>query len=849
MKKKYHPKKIEAKWQKKWLENQTFKAIFDPSKKKYYILDMWPYPSGAGLHVGHVAGYTATDIIARFKRQSGYNVLHPMGWDSFGLPAEQFAIRTNTHPAITTKKNIKTYKRQLQSLGFSYDWSREIASTDPNYYKWTQWIFTKLYEKDLAYEAEMSVNFCEALGTVVANEEVEEGKTKEGGYPVVRKTLRQWMLRITAYAEQLIDDLDLVDWPESLKRLQRNWIGKSKGALITFEETQTKKSIEVYTTCPDTLFGATFLVLAPEHTLVETITTQENKKQVDQYRKEASTKSDLERTDLNFIKTGIFTGAFATNPANDKQIPIWISDYVLGHVGTAAVMAVPSHDTRDFEFARKFKLPMQAVVQPEDGFEDEKDMEDLLEGELCFAEDNGIIINSAFKDFSLDGLNRVAAKNAMIAWLEKHKKGKAQVNYKLRDWLFSRQRYWGEPFPILHLADGTKRILELDELPLTPPELSDYKPKETGESPLARVKNWIEIIDPKTGKQAKRESNTMPQWAGSCWYYLRFCDPHNEDKAWDEEIENYWMPVDLYVGGKEHAVLHLLYARFWHKVLYDCGLVKTIEPFQKYRYQGLVMAPAYKKPGGGYVEPEQVIEKQGKFYSKKDNVEVTRLIEKMSKSKLNGITPDEMVEEFGADSVRLYESFIAPFDKEKTWNTDAILGCYRFLHRFWDMALSEKICENASKEALRLGYKLVDDVTKDIEELHFNTAIAKMMEFLNDFTKLDHYPKEVIQWAIQCLAPFAPHIAEELWEELKFPHDLNTHPFPEVNVAYLEEDTIHYIIQVNGRHRGTLELEKDLSQEELEEIIAKKTQIKERYLKDPIKKVIYIRNKLINFVL
>jgi leucyl-tRNA synthetase len=845
MAKKYNPKEIEPEWQKKWQEDQTFKVDYDSKKKKYYVLNMFPYPSGAGLHVGHVSGYTFTDIIARYKRQRGFNVLHPMGWDSFGLPAEQYALRTGIHPVITTKKNIDTYRKQMKALGFSYDWSREFATSDPNYYKWTQWIFTKLYEKGLAYEDQMVVNYCQALGTVVSNEEIENGKTKEGGYPIVRKTLRQWMLKITEYAERLIEDLDLVDWPESLKLLQRNWIGKSNGALIRFTEEHTKEKITIFTVWPDTLFGTTFLVLAPEHPLVQSITTPEQKKSVDDYIKSIESKGDLERTDLNFIKTGVFTGAFAINPVNQEKIPIWIADYVLGHVGTAAVMGVPCHDERDFEFAKKFHLNTKVVLRPED--EHSENLESILKGECCYEEKEGVIINSSSSLLNLNGKNRIQAIKAVVKWLEQTHHGEGKTNYKLRDWLFSRQRYWGEPFPILHFADGTKRILEIDELPLIPPELHDYKPKETGESPLARATHWMEVIDPKTKKMAWRESNTMPQWAGSCWYYLRFCDPHNTDKAWDPIIEDYWMPVDLYMGGKEHAVLHLLYARFWHKVLYDCGLVKTVEPFQKYRYQGVVVAPSYKKKEGGYVEPEEVIEKGEHYFDKEEN-ELTRLIEKMSKSKLNGTAPDDVIDEFGADALRIYVAFMAPFDKEKIWNTDAILGAFRFLNRFWEMVHSDQLSDVSSKKALQLGSKLVDGVTKDIELLHFNTAIAKMMEFLNDFTKLEHYPKEVIGWAIQCLHAFAPHIAAQIWNDLGFKKDLDSTDFPTINPAYLESDEIDYVVQVNGKHRGTLTFAKDCSQQELEEMIASKTQIKEKYLAAPIKKIIFVKNKLINFV-
>ncbi len=574
----YHHRHIEEKWQLIWEEKDLFRAEVDLAKPKFYVLDMFPYPSGAGLHVGHVTGYTATDIISRYMRNKGYNVLHPMGWDSFGLPAEQYAIRTGTHPAVTTEQNINTYRRQLKSLGFSYDWSREIATSDATYYKWTQWIFTKLFEKGLAYEAEMLVNYCPALGTVLANEEVDNGKSKEGGHPIERRPLKQWVLKITAYADRLIQDLDFVDWPESLKKLQVNWIGRSEGAKILFSVEGHTDQITVFTTRHDTIFGTSFLVIAPEHPLVHQVTTAAQKKAVDAYLREVATKSDLQRTDLAKEKTGVWTGAYAINPVNHKKIPIWIADYVLAGYGTGAVMGVPGHDDRDIIFATKYHLPVINVIE------------------------NEIICNSGF----LDGSTIEEAKEKASQWLEKHQAGERCVTYKLRDWLFSRQRYWGEPFPILHFEDGTKRALTLDELPLTPPDLTDYKPSGTGESPLAKVREWVEIVDPKTGRKALRETNTMPQWAGSCWYYLRFCDPHNTEAAWDHKKENYWMPVDLYVGGVEHAVLHLLYARFWHKVLYDCGSVSTLEPFQKLRNQGLLTSRSYRLPTGAYLPTDNV---------------------------------------------------------------------------------------------------------------------------------------------------------------------------------------------------------------------------------------------------
>jgi len=843
-KKKYRHKDIEKKWQKIWEEQKPYTASYDPKKPKYYILDMFPYPSGAGLHVGHVTGYSATDVFTRFKRQLGYNVLHPMGWDSFGLPAEQYAIKTGTHPELTTKKNIDTYRRQLKSLGLSYDWDRELTTSDPDYYKWTQWIFTTLYERGLAYEADMMVNFCPELGTVVANEEMEEGKTKEGGYPIERVPLRQWMLKITAYAERLIEDLELLDWPDFLKKLQLNWIGKSEGAKIFFKEKSTHKMIEVYTTRPDTLFGVTFVVLAPEHPLVEEITTPKQKSQVEAYREQATKKSDLQRTDLNFEKTGVFVGSFAINPINEEKVPIWIADYVLAHVGSGAVMGVPGSDERDFDFARLFSISIKPVVRPE---EETDDLEEILTAEKCYPLP-GVIINSKNEKIDLNDLFYLEAKDKIIAFLEKEKLGSYQIRYKLRDWLFSRQRYWGEPIPIYHFEDGTKRVLDLDELPLTPPKLTDYLPTYDAQSPLVKVKDWIETTDPKTGKKARRESNTMPQWAGSSWYYLRFCDPHNEEEAWSKEAENYWMPVDLYVGGAEHATLHLLYVRFWHKVLFDCNLVKTPEPFLKFRNVGLVTAPSFKRLSGGYVSKEEVEEKEGGYFLKGSDEKLKMQIEKMSKSKLNGITPDEIIEEFGADGLRLYEMFMAPFDKEKLWNTDAILGCYRFLHRFWDMAHSEKVTKEVSKEALKLGYRLVDGVLKDLEKLHLNTAIAKMMEFLNAFLLLPSYPKRVIEWAIQTLFPFAPHISCELWEILGFKEDIHTHPYPDINPAYLEDKEIDYVLQVNGKYRGTMKMAKGLSESELVDQLLH-TDMAKKHITKEVRRVIFVPNKLVNFVL
>ena len=846
---KYDPRSIERKWQRIWKEKKIFKTEIDPSKPKYYILDMFPYPSGAGLHVGHVTGYTGTDILARYKRQRGFNVLHPMGWDSFGLPAEQYAIRTGTHPAKTTQVNIDTYRRQLESLGFSYDWDREIATSDPKYYKWTQWIFTKLFEKNLAYEAEVNVNFCPALGTVLSNEEVENGRSKEGGYPVERRPLKQWILRITAYADRLLADLDLLDWPDHLKKLQVNWIGRSDGAVISFVEESSREPIVVFTTRPDTLFGVTYLVLAPEHPLVDRITSKSQREAVQKYRTQTASKNDLERTDLAKEKTGVWTGAYAIHPISGEKIPIWIADYVLIGYGTGAVMAVPAHDERDFEFAHLFHLTIHCVYDPDLSLAVEgesRDRADYLKGLRCWTKD-GKSINSSHVELSLDGQSMVEAKETIIRYLERHSKGKRTVNYKLRDWLFSRQRYWGEPIPILHFADGTMRSLDLDELPLTPPHLDDFKPASSGQSPLAKVPSWVEIEDSKTGKKALRETNTMPQWAGSCWYYLRFCDPHNDREAWGSKSEKYWLPVDLYVGGVEHAVLHLLYARFWHKVLFDCGLVHSPEPFMTLRNQGLVTARSFKRPGGGYVAPGDAVERNGSFYADDESEPLIVQTEKMSKSKLNGVSPDEIIEEFGADALRLYEMFMGPFDREKIWNTDAVNGCKRFLNRFFDLVHSDKINENPSVAALKLGHRLVNAVTKDIEQMQFNTAIAHMMEFLNDFTPLPTYPRCVLKMAVQVLYPFAPHIAEELWECLGDHQSLTYVPLPNVDPQYLVDSTATYVVQINGKLRGRFDLPKDKSEAELMEFVLAQPEIA-KYLQNGVVKTIFVPNKLLNIV-
>lgn len=796
----YQFKSIEEKWQKYWDENKTFKAPNLSDKPKYYVLDMFPYPSGSGLHVGHPEGYTATDIMARYKRSKGFNVLHPMGWDSFGLPAENYAIKTGTHPDKITKENIKTFKRQLKMLGFSYDWDREVATSDVDYYKWTQWIFTILYNKGLAYEDEISVNWCPELKTVLANEEVVDGKSEVGGHPVVRKPMKQWVLKITEYADRLLEDLDDLDWPENIKELQRNWIGKSEGATVRFEVDQHGDQLEVFTTRPDTLFGATYMVLSPEHELVDKITTDDLKDKIREYREMASRKSDLERTDLNKDKSGVFTGAYALNPVNNKKVPIWIADYVLAGYGTGAIMAVPAHDERDWEFAKKFDLSIIPVLE---GGDVEKE---------AFTGD-GQHINSDF----LDGLNKQDAIDKIISWLEDKKLGQKKTNYKLRDWLFSRQRYWGEPFPLLKYEDGTVRCLEEDELPVALPEVEKYEPSGTGESPLATIDDWLWITDPKTGKKAKRETNTMPQWAGSCWYYLRFIDPQNTEKAWDEKLEKYWMPVDLYVGGVEHAVLHLLYARFWHKVLFDAGLVSTKEPFLKLVNQGMILG--------------------------EDG-------EKMSKSRGNVINPDDIVQNFGADSLRLYEMFMGPLEKVKPWQTNGVKGVSNFLSRcFKFFGNKENITSESEDNAvLKELHKSIKKVGEDIEALRFNTAISQLMILNNTCIKKGSVTKTTAENFTKLLAPFAPHAAEEIWSLLGHSETLAYEDWPKYDPELAKDDLVTIAIQVNGKTRDTLDVAPDIAKEEFL-AQAKELEKVQKYFKGmSIIKEIYVPGRICNFV-
>ena len=800
----YNHKEIEKKWQKYWAKTNTFNTHDDPEKPKFYALDMFPYPSGQGLHVGHPEGYTATDILSRVKRSKGYNVLHPMGWDAFGLPAEQYALDTGNDPAEFTQKNIETFRRQINSLGFSYDWNREVNTTDPEYYKWTQWIFTKLYEKGLAYEAEVAVNWVPELGTVISNEEVIDGKSERGGYDVVRKPMRQWMLKITAYADRLLDDLELVDWPESIKEMQRNWIGRSVGANIEFKVAGTDKSYTVFTTRPDTLFGATYSVLAPELDLVREITTPEQKAAVEAYIEETAKKSDLKRTDLAKEKTGVFTGAYAINPVNGKEIPIWIADYVLSSYGTGAIMAVPAHDERDFEFAQTFGLEILPVIE---GGDVEK---------AAYTED-GTHINSEF----LDGMNKQEAIDKMNEWLEENGVGKKEVSYRLRDWLFSRQRYWGEPIPIIHWEDGTVTAVPEEELPLRLPKTKNIKPSGTGESPLANIEEWVNVVDPVTGKKGRRETNTMPQWAGSSWYYLRYIDPHNKKELADYEKLKRWLPVDIYIGGAEHAVLHLLYARFWHKFLYDIGVVPTKEPFQKLYNQGMILG--------------------------ENN-------EKMSKSRGNVVNPDDVVETYGADTLRMYEMFMGPLDASIAWSENGLEGSRKFLDRVWRLIVDEnnkmrdRITTLNDGKLDKVYHQTVKKVTEDYENLHFNTAISQLMVFINEAYKVDALPYEYIEGFVQLLAPIAPHMGEELWAILGNDGGISYAPWPTYDEAALVEDEVEVVFQVNGKVRAKSNVPRDLGKDELEKAALANEIVQEYIEGKTVRKVIAVPNKLVNIV-
>lgn len=805
----YNHRVIEKKWQKYWDENKTFKTLDDHTKEKFYALDMFPYPSGAGLHVGHPEGYTATDILSRYKRANGYNVLHPMGWDAFGLPAEQYALDTGNDPRDFTKTNIDTFRRQIKELGFSYDWDREVNTTDPNYYKWTQWIFKKLYEKGLAYVDEVPVNWCPALGTVLSNEEVIDGKSERGGHPVERRPMRQWVLKITDYAEKLLADLDILDWPESLKAMQRNWIGKSVGAEIDFKIEGTDKAFTVFTTRADTVFGVSYCVLAPEHRLVEEIVTEGQKSAVEEYLDIVKRKSDLERTDLNKDKTGVFTGAYAINPVNGEKVELWIADYVLASYGTGAVMAVPAHDERDYEFATKFNLPIKAVI------------EDNGEVVVPFFGD-GKHINSDF----INGLNNEEAIAKVIEFLEENKVGRSKVTYKLRDWLFSRQRYWGEPIPIIHWEDGTMTTVPDSELPLLLPETDNIKPSGTGESPLANIEEWLNVVDPETGKKGKRETNTMPQWAGSCWYYLRYIDPHNDEMFADPEKLKYWLPVDVYIGGAEHAVLHLLYARFWHKVLYDLGLVPTREPFQKLFNQGMILAEG----------------KDGRP-------------EKMSKSKGNVVNPDDIIVSHGADTLRVYEMFMGPLDASIAWSENGLDGSRRFLDRVYRLFVDEETgkvndkVQDKDNEELEVSYNFtVKKVSEDIEILGFNTAISQLMVFVNDCYKAEYIPRKYALGFIQLLAPFAPHLAEEMWEIYGNTESISYVPWPTFDESKLVSDTVEIVVQLMGKVKAKLDVKKDLTPAELEQIVLANEEVKELIEGKQVMKVIVVPGRLVNIV-
>lgn len=853
----YNPAEIEPKWQNFWVGNKTFKTPDISDKPKYYVLDMFPYPSGSGLHVGHPEGYTATDILCRYKRMRGFNVLHPMGWDAFGLPAEQYAVETGTHPSVTTKKNIDNFRKQIQALGFSYDWDREVNTTDERYYKWTQWIFLQLYNKGLAYIDEVAVNWCPALGTVLANEEVIDGKSERGGHPVVRKPMKQWMFRITEYAEQLLDGLEDLDWSEGIKEMQRNWIGKSEGAEVLFDVVGHKHQLKVYTTRPDTLFGATYMVMAPEHELVNEITVPEQAEAVKNYQEKAALKSDLDRAELSTEKTGVFSGAYGVNPITGEQIPIWISDYVLVSYGTGAIMAVPAHDTRDFEFATKFDIPVKCILEPSiKAAEAEKvSVEDILAGKVCWTGD-GKIINSANDSLDINGLAVADAKAKTTDWLEKHGHGSKAVNYKLRDWLFSRQRYWGEPFPVIHMEDGSLRMVPEADLPVTLPEMKEFKPSGTGESPLANATDWLEYVCPETGMKGRRETNTMPQWAGSCWYYLRYIDPLNDDAAWDPQKENYWMPVDLYVGGAEHAVLHLLYARFWHKVLYDLGLVSTKEPFQRLVNQGMILGLSYKDSRGALIVNDLVEERDNKYYHKETGEELEQFPAKMSKSLKNVVNPDDVIAKYGADSMRLYEMFMGPLEAVKPWNTSGVEGVYRFLNKVWRMIIDQqgnvhdyiKPGVAVSKELNRLYHNTVKKVGEDTENLRFNTAISQMMVFVNEFSKQEELDLEMMKNFVLMVAPYAPHLGEELWERLGETDTLAYASFPEFDEAALVVDEVEVLFQVNGKPRGKMVVGASLSPDELKELALNTDRVKAEIGDKTVVKVIAVPGRLVNVV-
>ena len=809
----YNHKSIENKWQKFWSENQTFKSEdISTNKPKYYVLDMFPYPSGAGLHVGHALGYVATDIVARYKRMKGFNVLHPMGWDAFGLPAEQYAIKTGTHPKETTHQNVSNFKKQIDSLGFSYDWSREINTTDPNYYKWTQWIFMQLYNKGLAYEQEVAVNWCPELKAVLANEEVVNGKSDIGGHPVVRLPMRQWILKITEYAESLLDGLDELDWPENIKELQKNWIGKSEGVELGFNIDGHKDTINVYTTRPDTLFGASYMVLAPEHTLIHSIVTKEQRSKVEAYIEDTKKKSDFDRTEVNKDKTGVFTGCYAINPFSKEKIEIWIADYVLISYGTGAIMAVPGHDERDWEFASKYNLPILEVVEGGD-----------VSKAAYTAKANAKIVNSSNdKTLSLDGLSVDQAIKEAILYIENNSIGKATVNYKLRDWLFSRQRYWGEPFPLIHKDDSVELIPEKD-LPVVLPEVENYKPSDDGKSPLSLINNWVEVKDENANIIGLRETNTMPQWAGSCWYFLRFTDPNNTNEAWSKESENYWMPVDLYIGGQEHAVLHLLYSRFWHHVLFDIGLVSTKEPFKKLYNQGMILGDDGTK---------------------------------MSKSRGNVINPEVIMDEYGSDSMRLYEMFMGPLNKSKPWSTKGLQGCYRFVNKLWSIIvdengnLSSKILDTdeKDKDTLFLHHQTIKKLGDDIENLHFNTAVSQLMIYINHLQKSNTISRKLIEELVIILSPFVPHLSEEFWSLLGHSKTITYQSWPQFDENLIQLDEVTIAVQVNGKLRANINVSKDLDEKDVISEALSLENVEKFTSEGNVVKTIYVPNRLLNFV-
>ncbi|MFZ2589732.1 leucine--tRNA ligase [Paucilactobacillus nenjiangensis] len=803
----YEHDAIEKKWQKFWQDNKTFKATINNDKPKYYALDMFPYPSGQGLHVGHPEGYTATDAVSRMHRMQGFNVLHPMGWDAFGLPAEQYALKTGNNPKDFTNQNIQVFKKQIQSLGFSYDWDREINTTDPKFYKWTQWIFEQLYKKGLAYEDKIMVNWAPDFmgGTVVANEEVVDGKTERGGYPVYRKPMRQWVLKITEYADRLVDDLDDLDWPESIKEQQRNWIGRSTGSSVFFNvEGHEGAQIEVFTTRPDTLFGASYMVLAPEHELVDQITTPEQADAIKKYQDEVSRRSDLERTDLNKDKSGVFTGAYGINPVNGDKLPIWIGDYVLASYGTGAIMAVPAHDERDWEFAKKFDLRITPVIEGGDV------------QEAPYVGD-GAHINSEF----LNGKNKADAISEMIDWLEEHHAGEKKVNYRLRDWIFSRQRYWGEPIPVIQWEDGKTTLVPEDELPLRLPDTNQLEPSGTGESPLANIDDWVNVVD-ENGRKGKRETNTMPQWAGSSWYWLRYMDPDNDKELASQEALNYWSPVDLYVGGAEHAVLHLLYARFWHKVLYDLGIVPTKEPFQKLVNQGMILGENH---------------------------------EKMSKSKGNVVNPDDIVNQYGADTLRLYEMFMGPLEESVPWGEKGLHGSYKWIQRIWrlfvddDNKLRDRITTINDGKLDKIYNQTVKKVTEDFGRMHFNTGISQLMVFVNDAYKVDDLPVEYMEGFVKMISPIMPHVAEELWSFFNESDTIAYQTWPTYDESQLVEDEIEMVVQVNGKVKGHIKVAKDLDKAAVQKIALANEHVHSTIDGQDIRKLIVVPGKIVNIVI